>query len=67
MLPAAFGDEILPDLNSGVSKTAPFAMNGERVVGGVAHRIGLVVADHEFFVFAQQIAQQMCQGRLMPA
>jgi hypothetical protein len=46
-LAGGIGDQILADFDAGVDQAARFGVHGNGVVGVVAHRIGLVVADHE--------------------
>jgi hypothetical protein len=47
LLAALLGDQILPDLDAGIRQAARLAMNGNAVIGRIADRIGLVVADDE--------------------
>src|SRR5262249_49618322 len=57
LLVGLIGDQVLPDLDAGVDQAARLAMHGNRVVGLVADRIGLVVADHEIGFRAQRLQQ----------
>ena len=49
-------NQILADFDSGVHQPARFAVHGNGVVGLVADRIGLVVADHEIALGAQRFS-----------
>ena len=66
--PCAFAslvrDEILADFYPGIHQPAHLAVHGNRVVGLVADRIGLVVADHEIGFRAQELQQERRQDRV---
>src|SRR5262249_62286801 len=46
-LPARRADQVLAQFDSNMRQTAPLAMLRDRVVGRIAHRVGLVVPDQQ--------------------
>src|ERR1700719_1402047 len=57
-------DEILPDFDLDVGDFPTLAVNGNAIVRGVAHMIGLIVADHEVTFLTEQIEEDEGQARI---
>jgi len=57
-------DQVLANLNSHIGQFPLLAMDRDRVVGGVGHAVGLVVADDDPVLALQELQQGMGEARV---
>ena len=61
-LPSLVRDQILTDFDQGMRQAMALAVHGYGIVGAIADKIRLVIADHETALLAQQSEQAVGAG-----
>lgn len=59
-------DAVLPDLDQGMRQSAALTVDRDRVVDGIVHGIGFVVADDEFPVGLERLEHERGQSAVAP-
>ncbi len=64
LLACLLGDQVLADFKFHMGQAAAFAMDGNGIVAGIAHGIGLVIAHHQIALGLEQRLHDMGEARV---